>query len=125
MSYGVKIVRKKFLYGRLVKGVYETLLGAIIFYNKLSKHLIDQGFVQNKYDMCTFNKTVNGEQINVLFHVDDLKVLHKCQAVLEAFLSDLRDKFGQKDKLTENKGLVHKYLGITIDYSIPTELYGS
>ena len=36
--------KKKFLYGRLVKAVYGTLLGAIIFYNKLSKHLTDQGF---------------------------------------------------------------------------------
>ena len=27
--------------------------------------------------------------------------------------------FGQEEKFTENKGLVHKHLGITIDYSIP------
>ena len=53
--------KKKFLYGRLIKAVYRTLLGAIIFYNKLSKHLTDHGFVQNKYDMCTFNKMMNGE----------------------------------------------------------------
>ena len=46
-----KDCKKKFLYGRLVKAVYGTLLGAIIFYNKLSKHLIDHGFVQNKYNM--------------------------------------------------------------------------
>ena len=43
--------KKKFLYGRLIKAVYGTLLGAIIFYNKLSKHLTDHGFVQNEYDM--------------------------------------------------------------------------
>ena len=36
-----KDCKKKFLYGRLVKSVYGTLLGAIIFYNKLSKHLTD------------------------------------------------------------------------------------
>ena len=49
-SYHNKIIwsqdcKKKFLYGRLIKAVYGTLLGAIIFYNKLSKHLIDHGFV--------------------------------------------------------------------------------
>ena len=69
--------KKKFLYGRLVKDVYGTLLGAIILYNKLPKHLIDHRFTQNAYDMCTFNKMVNGEQITVQFHVDDLKVSHK------------------------------------------------
>ena len=60
-SYNNKIIwskdcKKKFLYDRLIKAVYGTLLGAIIFYNKLSKHLTDHGFVQNEYDMCTFNK---------------------------------------------------------------------
>ena len=37
--------KKKFLYGQLIKAVYGTLLGAIIFYNKLSKHLTDHGFI--------------------------------------------------------------------------------
>ena len=44
------------------------------------------------------------KNIIVQFHVDDLKVLHKDQPVLEDFLSNLRDKFGQEDKLTETKG---------------------
>ena len=90
----IKDCKKKFLYGRLVKAVYVTLLGAIIFYNKFSKHLANHGFVQNEYDMCTFNKMVNGEQITVQFHVDDLKVSHKEQSVLDDFLKDLRDEFG-------------------------------
>ena len=42
---------------------------------------------------CTFNKMVNGEQITVQFHVDDLKISHKEQAVLEDFLKDFRDEF--------------------------------
>ena len=43
-----KDCKKKLLYGRLVKAVYGTFLGAIIFYNKLSKHLTDHGFFQNE-----------------------------------------------------------------------------
>ena len=117
-----KDCKKKFLYGRLVKAIYGTLLGAIIFYNKISKYLTDHGFVHNEYDMCIFNKMVNGEQIMVQFHVDDLKISHKEQAILEDFLKDLRDEFGQEDKLTENKGLVHEYLGIMTDYSIPRKV---
>ena len=102
------------MYGRLVKAVCGTLLGAIIFYNKLSKHLIDHGFTQNEYDMCTFNKIVNVEQITVQFHVDDVKVSYKEQSVLDNFLKDLRDEFDQEAKLTENKGLVHEYLGLRL-----------
>ena len=122
-SYYDKIIwskdcKKKFLYGHLIRLVYGTLLGVIIFYNKLSKHLTNHGFIQNKYNMCTFNKMVKSEQITVQFHVDDLKVSHKEQSVLEGFLGNLRSEFGQEDKLTENTGLAHEYLGITIDYSI-------
>ena len=114
--------KKKFLYGRLVKAVYSTLLGAIIFYIKLSKHLIDHGFTQNECSMCTFNKMVNGVQTTVQFHVDNLKLSHKDQSVLDDFLKDLQDEFGQEDEMTENKELVHEYLGITIDYSIPSKV---
>ena len=56
--------------------------------------------------------------LTVQFHVDNLKASYKEQALLEHFLKDLRDEFGQADELTKNKGLVHEYLGITIDYSI-------
>ena len=48
---------------------------------------------------------VNSEQITVQFHVNDLKISHKEQFVLEDSLSDLRSEFGQEDKLTENTGL--------------------
>ena len=65
---------------------------------------------------------VNGKQITVQFHVDDLKVSHKDQAVLADFLTDLRDKFGQEDESIENKGLMNGYLVITIDYSIPRKV---
>ena len=44
--------------------------------------------------MCTFNKMVNGEQVTVQFHVDDLKVSRKDQAILDDFLDDLRSEFG-------------------------------
>ena len=74
------------MYGRLDKAVYGTLLGAIVFSNKLFKYLYYYGFTQNEYDMYTFNKMVNGEHITVQFHVDDLKVSHKEQSVLDDFL---------------------------------------
>ena len=68
--------------------------------------------------MCTFNKIVNSEQVTVQFHIDNLKVLHKDQTVLDDFLHELRSEFEQEDELTENRGLVHEYLDITINYLI-------
>ena len=113
-SYQDKIIwskdrKRKFLYGLLIKEVYGTLLGAIIFYNKLSKHLTNHRFVQIECNMCIFNKMVNGEQVTFQFHVDDVKVSHKDQAVLDDFLDELRSEFGQEDKLTENNSRVLRY----------------
>ena len=61
---------------------------------------------------------VNGEQITVQFHVYDLKVSHNDQNVLDDFFDELRSEFVQEGELMENRGLVHVYLGIIIDYSI-------
>jgi hypothetical protein len=75
--------------------------------------------VQNDYDPCTFNKVINGEQVTIQFHVDDLKkISHKDQDVLESILNDLDIKFGTKKKaLTASPGLIHNYLGITINFN--------
>jgi hypothetical protein len=66
---------KKYIYPKLTKAVYGTLLGEILFYEKLSKQLIDWGYEPNCYGRCTFNKMIDGNQITIQFHVDDLKYL--------------------------------------------------
>jgi hypothetical protein len=97
--------------------VYGTLLGAILFYKKLSKQLTDWDYVQNDYNPCTFNEIMNGEQVTVQFHVDDLKISHKEQSVLDVIPNDLDLKFGTKKKaLKASKGLIVDYLYITINF---------
>jgi hypothetical protein len=109
---------KKYIYAKLTKAVYGTLLGAILFYEKLTKQLEDWGYEPNCYDRCTFNKMVNGNQITIQFHVDDLKISHKDQSVIDSVLMDLNKKFGTTRKpLAATTGMIHDYLGITIDYS--------
>jgi len=51
---------KKIMYGKLTKAIYGTLLGAILFYEKLKNQLEDCGFEQNPYDECAF-KMVDSE----------------------------------------------------------------
>ena len=123
-TYKKKIVytkdrRRKFLYGKLTKVVYGTLLGSILFYNKLSKQLEDWGFKKNPYDECTWNKTVDGEQLAVQVHVDNLICAHKDQCVLDNFIRELNGVFGKEKKLEETKCDMYEYLGLTIDFSMP------
>ena len=89
---------EKKLYGKLTKAVYGTLLGAILFYEKLSKQLIEWGFQPNPYDQCTFNKMVNGQQVTIQFHVDDLKISHVEQSVVDKIVNDLYSIFETKKK---------------------------
>ena len=56
---------QKFMFGKLNKAVYGTLLGAIQFYEKLAVQLHNWGYIMNPYNACTFNKMVNGKQITL------------------------------------------------------------
>ena len=76
-SYIVTERGKKVLYVKLKKALYGLLKSALLFYEKLSQDLIENGFTLNPYDPCVANKMVNGEQMTVIWHVDDLKVSHK------------------------------------------------
>lgn len=116
-----KYNNQKFMYIKLNRALYGKILGAKLFFNKLSSELLKLGFEQNSYDKCTWNKMVNGEQLTVVFHVDDLKALHKEQTVLDEFIKQ-KEIFGKQDKLLESTGLVHKYLGIVLHYSIPGKI---
>ena len=62
------------LYVRLSKALYGLLQSALLFYHKLRKELEDYGFEINPYDPCAANKIINGSQMTVTWHVDDLKV---------------------------------------------------
>jgi hypothetical protein len=109
---------KKYIYAKLTKAVYGTLLGAILFYEKLSKQLIDWGYEPNCYDRCTFNEMIDGNQITIQFHVDNLKISHMKQSVIDSVLNDLNNEFGTTKKpLAVSTRQIHDYLGLTIDYS--------
>jgi hypothetical protein len=63
-------------YVKMQKALYGLLRSALLFYKKLVANLESDGFVLNPYDPCVPNKVVDGKQITVRWHVDDLKVSH-------------------------------------------------
>ena len=65
------------LYVRLFKALYGLLQSALLFYKKLRGELEDYGFEVNPYNPCVANKIVNGSQMTVTWHIDDLKVSHR------------------------------------------------
>jgi hypothetical protein len=67
---------------------------ALLFYRKLVANLESDGFVLNPYDLCVANKVVNGKQMTVCWHVDDLKVSHCDPNQVTIFGEWLSKKYG-------------------------------
>ena len=85
----------------------------MLFYRKLSIELEDFGFKINPYDPCAANKMVNGSQMTVTWHVDDLKISHKDKLEAAKFLQYFRNIYG--DCMNVHRGKVHDYLGMDLD----------
>lgn len=113
---------EKAMYVELLKALYGTLRAARLFWEKLSAKLREWGFTMNPYDSCVANKIVDGTQMTVAWHVDDLKVSHKKITAIREFAGQLNDEFGKETPITESYGKKHEYLGMTLDYSTPGEV---
>ena len=111
---------KKVLYLRLQKALYGMMKSALLFYRKLVSELIEMGFVINPYDPCVANKIVNGSQLTLRWHVDDLMISHKNMADINNFLVDLKNIYGSN--LAESTGKTHDYLGMIFDFSFSEEV---
>ncbi len=107
---------KPVLYVRLHKAIYGLLKSALLFYRKLRGQLEGRGFVINPYDPCVANKWTRGGQLTVTWHVDDLKISHKNPSCVTETIQWLESLYGN---LREQRGKVHDYLGITLDYNTP------
>ena len=68
------------------------------------------------------NKIVDDKQCTILRHVNDLKKSHVDPAVISGVLAGIYAEYGKIAKMTITRGKVHKYLGMTIDYSSPGKL---
>ena len=106
-----------YIYCKCNVAIYGTLKAALLFWKKLSASLIDRGFEINPYDWCVANKTINGNQCTVVWHVDDLKISHKESAVVDDFIASLNEEYGKVGEMSVSRGKKHEYLGMTLDFS--------
>jgi hypothetical protein len=69
----------------------------------------------NPYNPCVASKTVNGTQMTVCWHVDDLKVSHVDPKEVRKFGKWLSKTYGVS--VATHRGKVHDYLGMIFDFS--------
>jgi hypothetical protein len=65
----------------------------LLFYQKLVGDLEKKRFILNPYDPCVANKIVNGKQMTVCWHVDNLKVSHMDPTKVTKFGQWLSDPY--------------------------------
>jgi hypothetical protein len=110
------------MYVELLKALYGTMRAARLFWERLSRQLVNWGFTPNPYDSCVVNKMVDDKQLTVAWHVDDLKISHVSAKVVDDFIADLDSEFGKETPLLKSRGKVHDYLGMTLDFSVPGQV---
>lgn len=111
------------IYSTALKALYGTVDAAKLFYESLCSLLIDElKFKKNPYDSCVVNKTSNGKQCTIVFHVDDLKISHKDETVVTSIIKELNDRYGDIMPLSISRGKVHEYLGMTLEFTTADKL---
>ena len=63
------------------------------------------------------NKIFDNKLCTILWYLDYLKTSHVDPAIVSSILSGVNAEYEKISKMTITQGKVHKYLGMTIDYS--------
>ena len=87
----------------------------MLFWKNLTNTLQEWGFEINPYDWCVANKTVNGKQITIVWHVDDLKISHVDKDVVTEYITKLQERYRKEAPLTIRRGKIHDYIGMVLD----------
>ncbi len=92
----------------------------LLFYQKLVSELKSSGFVVNLYDPYIANKIVDGHQLTLQWHVDNLMISHIDMLAINDFLRELKVIYG--DSLAESTGKQQDYLGMIFYFSSKNEV---
>jgi hypothetical protein len=103
--------------------LYGTMIASLLYYWKCVESLTDIDFTINPYDTCVANKIIEGEQMNICFHVDECKLSHRKKKFMDQIIEYLRQECesifeDRSGAMTVSRGKIHKYLGMTLDYSV-------
>jgi hypothetical protein len=99
------------------------MVASLLYYRKFVNNLTDIDFTINPYDPCVTNKIIEGEQMTIFFHVDDFKLGHRKKKVMDRMIDYLPQEYesifeDRSGAMTVSRGKIHKYLGMTLDYSV-------
>ena len=104
-----------------LKALYGLIESGKLWYDTIKEKLLKNGYVQNPYEPCTFNKWHADKQVQstIGVYVDDLITTCKDTAIAESIVTWLESEF---DELKVTRGDVHKFTGMVFDFRAPKKL---
>ena len=103
-QYIVLEKERSVLYLQLQKALYGMMKNALLFYRKLVSELKQMGFEINPYDPCVANKMVNGTQMTIRWHVDDLMMSHVSRDKIMKIVQEIKIYTWEKSHRKHWKG---------------------
>ena len=102
------------LTAQAMKALYGCIESGKLWYDTLSSKLLANGYVQNPYDKCIFNKwhESEGVQSTIGIHVDDCFISCAVPEILESIVQWFAEEF---EDLNVTRGDVHQFTGMTLD----------
>jgi len=99
-----------------LKALYGLIESGKLWFDLLKSTLIANGYVQNQYEPCIFNKWHEEEQVQstIGVYVDDIIVTCKNAHIAESIITSLESEF---DELTITRGKTHKFTGMVFDFT--------
>ena len=76
-----------------LNSLYGIMKAALLFYINFVENLESAGFQLNPYDPCVENKIVDGAQLTVVWHVDDIKASHIYGGVVTRMVAWLKKTY--------------------------------
>ena len=104
---------RKTLSLQLKKALYGCVKTALLWYCLFRDTLQDLGFTLNPYDPCVANAQIKGSQCAIVWYVDENKISHKDQAVVNDMIQCIKVKFCP---MTKTQGDEHESLGMKLHF---------
>ncbi len=104
------------IFVKMQKSIYRLLRSALLLYKKLVANRGSIKFKFDPYDPCVANKEVNGTQMAVCLHKEDLKVSHVDPTENTRFGDWLSETYGVT--VAAHQGAVHDHQGMIFDFSV-------
>ena len=99
-----------------LKALYGLIESGRLWFDTIKEKLLEQGYAQNPYEPCICNKWHDDTQVQstIGVYVDDLITTCKNSDIADTVITWLEAEF---DELKVTRGKIHKFTGMTFDFS--------